>query len=178
MERTWREVFSDCFLFVDGMVLLSFFFSNRRVWPRGSFEFPDVWSRFGSCSVFGARDWGIWGRRDFGWTFEAIGTLDPLCPHHGPIQRSSTTRRFDDVAELHLLYATDTTVSEQDVASGCLLSSTAMQKFLDLTTAPTFPNSTTPTILFLRVTQVSCGDATDKRRLLLQPEPTHTKVLP
>ena len=98
MERTWREVFSDCFLFVDGMVLLSFFFSNRRVWPRGSFEFPDVWSRFGSCSVFGARDWGIWGRRDFGWTFEAIGTLDPLCPHHGPIQRSSTTRRFDDVA--------------------------------------------------------------------------------
>ena len=26
MERTWREVFSDCFLFVDGMVLLSFFF--------------------------------------------------------------------------------------------------------------------------------------------------------
>lgn len=69
-------------------------------------------------------------------------------------------------------------MSEQDVVSGFLLTSTAVEKFLDLTTAPTFPNYTRPTILFLRVTKVLCGDATDKRRLLLRPKLTHARAIP
>ena len=82
------------------------------------------------CVLFWGRETGEFGAGvTLGAIFEAIGTLDPLCPHHGPSRRSSTTRRLHDFAKLHLFYAMDTTEASNFVFCGIQFVRTTTQEF-------------------------------------------------
>jgi len=68
--------FYDClFSSLASMILLCFRFPCR-VWPRGRFEFPDVWSRFGFVFCSAGERLGNLGR-DFGGDFRSHRDFRP-----------------------------------------------------------------------------------------------------